>query len=334
MLRLEPDNVTVMFRLALGTLLALFLPAVCSAQEAFEAVGGRALGMAGAFVAVADDATAVYWNPAGLAKGPKVGMIVSWLDVHTGPQDGPPVPGPTQRSSKFISLGTLPLGLSYGNYRDNALVAQPLGGTRLETLATRQYGATILQSVTPGVVLGSTLKWVRGTATYGPANQASISDAFGDAGELEGPTSNHFDLDIGAMIDMSAVRLGVTMRNALQPEFRDPAGAIVMLKRQARAGLAFVPGGGLTLAMDVDLNTAVLPDGPRRVLAFGGEEQLGSHFAVRAGIRRNLAGIHQVVTALGASVSVKRGLWVDSHYTRGRDLNGDREVGVSLRAGF
>jgi len=31
-------------------------------------VGGRALGMGGAFTAVADDATAAYWNPAGLCK--------------------------------------------------------------------------------------------------------------------------------------------------------------------------------------------------------------------------------------------------------------------------
>jgi hypothetical protein len=323
-----------MFRLVLGTFLALLLPVACSAQEAFESAGGRALGMAGAFVAVADDATAVYWNPAGLATGKGMGMTVEWLNVQTGPQDGPPVPGPTQRSSKFISLGTMPLGLSYGNYRDNALVAQPLGDTRLETLTTRQYGATVLQTVTPGVVVGTTLKFVRGTATYGPANQGSISDAFGHAGDLEGPTSNHFDLDIGAMMDMHVARLGFTMRNALQPEFHDPAGAIVMLKRQARVGLAVVPGGGLTLALDVDLNHAVLPDGPRRVLAFGGEKQLGSRFAVRAGIRRNLEGIHQVVTAVGASVAIRQGFWVDTHYTRGRDLNGDREMSIGTRVGF
>ena len=31
-------------------------------------VGARAVGMGGAFVAVADDASSLYWNPAGIAR--------------------------------------------------------------------------------------------------------------------------------------------------------------------------------------------------------------------------------------------------------------------------
>jgi len=38
-------------------------PATC---QTFDVVGTRALGMGGAFVAVADDASATWWNPAGL----------------------------------------------------------------------------------------------------------------------------------------------------------------------------------------------------------------------------------------------------------------------------
>ncbi len=46
-----------------------------------NSIGTRALGMGGAFVGLADDATALYWNPAGLAniKGAYVG--ISALDV-------------------------------------------------------------------------------------------------------------------------------------------------------------------------------------------------------------------------------------------------------------
>jgi len=61
----------ILFFIVLTTVLSL------SAQTEFGkyageflslGVGGRALGMGGAFVAVAEDVTSGYWNPAGLAK--------------------------------------------------------------------------------------------------------------------------------------------------------------------------------------------------------------------------------------------------------------------------
>src|SRR5689334_1293811 len=55
--------------LLLLSLFGLAFPRGASAQEVAETVGSRALGMGGAFVAVSDDAMAVYWNPAGLASG-------------------------------------------------------------------------------------------------------------------------------------------------------------------------------------------------------------------------------------------------------------------------
>src|SRR3989304_4469026 len=54
----------------------LFLPAVAGAQT-FGGIGTRAEGMGGAFVAVADDASAVYWNPAGIATGATFDFQVS-----------------------------------------------------------------------------------------------------------------------------------------------------------------------------------------------------------------------------------------------------------------
>ncbi len=44
-------------------------------------VGARALGMGSAFVAIADDATATYWNPAGLAKINKNGFSTMYSDT-------------------------------------------------------------------------------------------------------------------------------------------------------------------------------------------------------------------------------------------------------------
>lgn len=60
--------------------LALCIPAIAQAAQEFEKVGtigaqflkigigARATGMGGSFVAVADDPSAVYWNPAGMAR--------------------------------------------------------------------------------------------------------------------------------------------------------------------------------------------------------------------------------------------------------------------------
>lgn len=43
-------------------------------------VGSRAIGMGGAFVAVADDATAIYWNPAGLSRLQKNEITVTHIE--------------------------------------------------------------------------------------------------------------------------------------------------------------------------------------------------------------------------------------------------------------
>ena len=58
-------------------------PSPASAQV-FESLGTRALGMGGAFVAVADDATATYWNPAGVATGPTFNLLFDWSDGDRG----------------------------------------------------------------------------------------------------------------------------------------------------------------------------------------------------------------------------------------------------------
>src|SRR5215212_6633587 len=62
----------------------LFAPPPASPQT-FGGVGERAQGMAGAFVAVADDATAIYWNPAGLPTGSNFDAQFGWT---SGPRTG------------------------------------------------------------------------------------------------------------------------------------------------------------------------------------------------------------------------------------------------------
>ena len=64
----------------LSLLAILALLGAAGTAEAQAPLGTRAAGMAGAFVGVADDASAVYWNPAGLATGAIVSAIVSFSE--------------------------------------------------------------------------------------------------------------------------------------------------------------------------------------------------------------------------------------------------------------
>jgi hypothetical protein len=75
-----------MTRFAVSTVIALLLVAGSASANFIETeVGARAMGMGGAFTAVADDVTALHWNPAGLAGLPGVqffGMRTSVYSVE------------------------------------------------------------------------------------------------------------------------------------------------------------------------------------------------------------------------------------------------------------
>ena len=322
-----------MVRGVFGLLAILLLPAAASAQQIFESVGCRALGMAGAFVAVANDASAVYWNPAGLANGPLGGATIEWSQFRTGDPKAP-AGASTGRDSKLMSLGSLPLGLSYVRLQETSLNSVAGAPLTAQSLSLSQYGVTLLQTVTRGLVVGTTLKYVRGTLTSESASGTTNDEVLQHAANLSGRTTSAFDVDLGVMIDAQYVRVGLTVRNLRQPTFTDVAGTAIQLKRHARMGVAVLPTSGLILAVDLDLDTVSLRDGPRRMLAFGGEQRLGSAFAIRGGTRWNLEGDRHLVGAFGASVLIRRGAWLDGQVTRGGSMATDRGFGIALRGVF
>ncbi len=63
------------------TTLLLLTVLAASVSSAYSCVGARPLAMGGAFIAVADDANATYWNPAGLAQLPAGQVLGTW--THT-----------------------------------------------------------------------------------------------------------------------------------------------------------------------------------------------------------------------------------------------------------
>lgn len=315
----------------LALLAALCLARAAAGQQVFESVGSRALGMGGAFVAVADDGTAAFWNPAGVALGQRGNVTIEWVRFQTGNQDKPPAPGPTKREADFATLGSRNFNLSYATLQ-GADIFRTATGTVGETLKTTQYGATVVQALGQGLILGSTLKLVRGFAASTPAAGPAGSNALSQAFTLQGQTVTRFDFDVGAILNMKTVRLGLTAKNLEEPSFPGPAGMSFTLKRQVRAGLAVLPTRGLILALDADLDTVDLRGGLRRMIALGAEQKLGQRVALRGGLRWSVTGDRQLVGSGGLSIALKPGAWIDGHYTQG-DLDGDRGFGIALRIG-
>jgi len=288
-----------------------------SIAQSIESVGIRAQGVAGAFVAVADDATATWWNPAGLPHSQS--FIDGIVEVGRGGHWG-------------VAFGFPALGLSY--YHLNISQIRPpastaAGGTSRQddgavgtdlpvtySVDFNQFGATVGQSLGDHFVVATTVK-----VMY------AQSDTRGD-------------FDLGAMAAFGPVRAGLNVRNVVGGTFGTPGTDVFELTRQARAGVAVTPRTAaldrLTLSLDVDLTTAPFEGRDERHLAGGAEGWLGGHrVAVRAG-----AGVNMVSDAgdaaygaVGITVSPFQKCFVDGVASWGPTEDRNR-WGFDLRVTF
>jgi hypothetical protein len=305
-----------------------------AAGQAFDSLGSWALGMAGAFVAVADDPSAAWWNPAGLASGQPGSVTLEWLGVGRSDLDQAAMPGHWRRTSRFASLGTWPVGLSVVDI-DESRIATHLSGARATRLSTRHYAASVLQTVADGVVVGTTLRYVRGTAaSHEISGSTETADAvFEVLARGPAPSRGAVDLDLATMVDLGRVRLGGTVRNLRTPTFTDVAGIAITVPRESRVGVSAMPSDGLTFALDLDVAPVERASGRSQVVALGVERRVTTRATARAGVRRNLVGDEAWVAAAGVSVAVRRGAWLDGHATWGHSPS-ERGFGVAVRAGW
>jgi hypothetical protein len=279
-------------------------PSLLSAQT-FGGVGERAQGMAGAFVAVADDASAVYWNPAGLA-WPTGATFDAQLSV-----------APDQ---VFFGAALPALGLSY--YRVTTVSAsgnrqnEGPGVVEVRTFTTSNVGVTINQTVVNRLVIGSTVRLVRG-------------------GLDDQPRATSVDFDLGAMFSAGNFRTGVTARNLRQPQFQGDSGRF-SVARQARAGVAFVPRslrtgvhGPFSLALDADLTRSA----DRREAAVGTEYWMAKGVVgARAGVRWSTVNDANPAISGGLTVRLPHSLFIEGHLTNSRA--NDAEWGAGARITF
>jgi hypothetical protein len=311
---------------------ALLLLAAPASAQLYESVGTRAQGMGGAFVGVADDATASWWNPAGLATGAYFNVVLE-KGAMTQPADpGAASPAARTRGTGFAAAFPA-LGLS--SYRLQVLNVgpinptapgfpgrQPEGGRSVRQLLATQFGVTIGQSLGDHLVVGSTLKLVRGGVATGTIDDAD-TEGLDRASELEVDTRTRGDLDVGAMAWFGKVKLGVNVRNVTRPTFGEGSDETA-LPRQARGGFSVtsVASGfdAIVLAADADLTRTTTGFGDVRHVAVGGEAWLrGRRFGFRGGLTANTIGERRPSYSTGVSVAPIRGLFIEASKTIGSD---------------
>lgn len=291
----------------------LACPSLAFAQR-FDDIGVRAQGMAGAFVAVADDATASWWNPAGLATSLNLADLAAEA---------------TEGGGRGVAFGFPSLGLSYyrlkiSQIQPSASIAPSASGRQdngaagsgvpAGDVALSQFGVTIGQTIVPHLVVATTVKLV---------NAQSDTQA---------------DLDVGAMAAFGVLRLGVTVRDVRSPTFGSGSDA-VELGRRARAGAAVVaPGRGpldrLVFAVDADLNSTRVGGRDEQEVAGGVEAWWrGRRLGLRGGGGTNTESGGGAFGAFGVTVVPYPRVNIDGAVTRGSDSARDR-WSLGLRLAF
>ena len=179
--------------------------------------------MGGAFVAVADDASAVYWNPAGLALGGSYFSLV--LDGSLGEAEaedagtgGRPFAGPDRPVNAPARAFVLPAQLRPRRQPTATSATRPARAAD-DASCRRDVGAVVSVSTSPSA---STLKRVHGFAASGVVPAGDRDDLLDGAGDLPEQSTNKFDVDVGVMALAWAVRAGRDAAQSRRAGFRRP----------------------------------------------------------------------------------------------------------------
>ncbi|MEY4094971.1 MAG: hypothetical protein RLZZ53_2170 [Acidobacteriota bacterium] len=296
----------------------LLLSASAEPVWAQSAPGGRAAGMAGAFVAVADDASAVYWNPAGIGTGALISAVVDY--GRSRPESGRQQLSPNQwDTTAMVGISATALGVAYYRHvaygsatAEPAVAASPSREEVRRNVQASTVGVSLVQSLTDHLIVGATPKFVRGGST------------------------NRVDLDAGLMWSIEKFRVGMVARNLTTPSFTHD-GLDVVLDREVRVGAAW--GSGWTgmsrviVSVDSDLTSRMTVSGDRRDIAAGVETWwLSQRLGVRGGVRRSTIGDARAAVAAGVSAGLSAGALLEAHVVRGHAEQ--RSWGIGARVFF
>jgi hypothetical protein len=256
-----------MLRITASTVVALLLLAGAVQANFLETeLGARAMGMGGAFVAVADDVTALHWNPAGLAGLPGVQVFGMRTSVYS--VDG------LSEDAVLTSYGTGSMGYGLGWMRTGA------AGLYSEDTLLAGYGA---ETPIDGLAAGIALKRF---SVEAPGYEYYNDPAFAAGGD------DAYAADLGALYRRGKWSVGATVRNLGEPKLQ-------LLSTTAEEDLDPIVSelrlGGTYLFRDVMMMT-VEWRAPREApeyyenqysINLGSEVWFYDAFALRAGMNRD-----------------------------------------------
>ena len=296
------------------------LPGNCIAADYAAAflevgVGARGVGMGNAFVAAVDDATASYWNPAGLLRSKGKGMMTSVQPMSLDRRQ-------SSFSARLNLRGELAFGFSWVHARVGDVVARSSSGIPTGDINNSQnaYHVAVARQLHPRLAAGGILKVLE--------HEIAVPGRGGSSGRGHG-------FDFGAQFRaFENTYVGVTARNVnselswkVKRSSQQSTTTDDPLPRVVTVGLAHQPVERVVVAVDMHM-------GNESYLNLGAEWEFSPVLTVRGGLSR-LPGDDTAVgsTAAGLTLRPMRTESVQFHYsyaTDELDAGGRTVAGVAI----
>ncbi|MGE5588689.1 MAG: hypothetical protein ACM3ZO_10835 [Clostridia bacterium] len=284
-------------------------------DDAGACVGARPLAMGGAFIAVADDSSAVYWNPAGLAwfVQRQVSLTSTLNNRDAFNYD---------EFLAYASHGPAPRwGAGLGFVAEHVGSLDGSGGYRASRWLVYSAGYSVL----PDIALGANLRYEI-HARRSPGSGLVLGSRWG--------------MDLALLCRASPeLSLGLLVQDAGLSPVRWGDGREETVRVNVRPGVAYRPDPATIIAVDLyDVGA----------LASGAQEGTGCTFAVRAGVERRVwghltarlgyYGISPAVGAITCGAGWQGDTWQVDYVYLGAGtipghpgLGGTHQIGVTLK---
>jgi tetratricopeptide (TPR) repeat protein len=242
-----------------GALLAL--PALSRpAAAAFEDLGfgARAPGMGDAFTGAADDVSAVYYNPAGLAEVERPKVLAAYSMLYSGLSDG---------SNLGLSAAAFATPLAAGRAGTLGALWQQfsLSGVYSETTGSLGWGYRFgKDSSLRDLSVGASMKYLshgfgRLDETYNAVESGVLQNGNTDPVLAGANSRSAFDADLGAQYRLNKRwTLGAAMMNAMQADVAFSSSDKDRVPRKTRLGASYK---SLWLLLSGDAHFQKAPDG-------------------------------------------------------------------------